>query len=163
MGDTTNKSEHNGAFPNQDSRGSVNTGINVVDDNVAEVVSDDLFESDSEEDLVQISDNSLDSLDAEMASCDAEGKNPTSPLFKILMKAPQCSVKNILQKWIEDGNMVDRGEVSVTLLKLQKLQLYRKALQVSFHFNKISLHLDYLLPTKFLQSKCYLVLCFVFT
>ncbi|XP_020243750.1 pentatricopeptide repeat-containing protein At1g80270, mitochondrial-like isoform X2 [Asparagus officinalis] len=33
------------------------------------------------------------------------------------------------KKWIEDGNMVDRGEVLVTLLKLQKLRLYRKALQ----------------------------------
>ncbi|KAL5198271.1 hypothetical protein ABZP36_001783 [Zizania latifolia] len=50
-------------------------------------------------------------------------------LFQIVLDVPSNSFRNVLDKWIEDGNHLDRNEVKLVLSRLRKQRLYRKALQ----------------------------------
>lgn len=92
-----------------------------------------LFESSSVDNLTEITENHLDSSDTEKACHGTGSKISTYPLFKVLIEAPCTSIDDVLEKWIVDGNILDRGEISVTLLNLQKRRLYEKALQVPRH------------------------------
>ncbi|KAF4356686.1 pentatricopeptide repeat-containing protein At1g80270, mitochondrial [Cannabis sativa] len=58
-------------------------------------------------------------------------KRVTSALFKAIVAAPGLSVTAALDKWVEEGNQIDRGEISLTMLSLRKLQMYGRALQFS--------------------------------
>lgn len=59
----------------------------------------------------------------------AKEKN-SSPLFKIIMDAPHSSVDSALDKWVEEGNALGRGEIAVVILNLRNRRLYVKALEV---------------------------------
>lgn len=58
-------------------------------------------------------------------------------LFQIVLDAPSNSLRTVLDKWIEDGNHLERNEVMLVLFHLRKQRLYWKALQkfqISMHF-----------------------------
>uniref|UniRef100_A0A0D9WWV1 Pentacotripeptide-repeat region of PRORP domain-containing protein n=1 Tax=Leersia perrieri TaxID=77586 RepID=A0A0D9WWV1_9ORYZ len=50
-------------------------------------------------------------------------------LFNLVLNAPSHSFRNVLDKWIEDGNHLDRNEVMLALFHLRKQHLFQKALQ----------------------------------
>ncbi|XP_020587281.1 LOW QUALITY PROTEIN: pentatricopeptide repeat-containing protein At1g80270, mitochondrial-like [Phalaenopsis equestris] len=56
-------------------------------------------------------------------------KGHSSPLFQVIMDSPRPSLNNALDKWVEVGNCLGRGEISLAVLNLRKRQLYGKALQ----------------------------------
>ncbi|KAG0476110.1 hypothetical protein HPP92_012951 [Vanilla planifolia] len=56
-------------------------------------------------------------------------KNQSSPLFKVIIEASRPSLSNALDKWVEEGNSLGRGEISLALLNLRKRRFYGKALQ----------------------------------
>ncbi|KAM0947914.1 putative tetratricopeptide-like helical domain superfamily, pentacotripeptide-repeat region of PRORP [Dioscorea sansibarensis] len=76
------------------------------------------------ESLVGLSDTETDA-DGEKAA----KEKSSSPLFKIIMDAPHSSVDSTLDKWVEEGNALGRGEIAVVVLNLRKRRLYVKALQ----------------------------------
>lgn len=132
-GEKTANGEHVRAVSDQEPQKSDKSGTDVDNENDGELASDEFSDSDSKHNSIEISDNLLDLSGIDLAASGVDGRRPTFSLFRILMKASCSSVNNVLEKWIEDGNIVDRCEVSVTLLKLRKRRLYDKALQVLFH------------------------------
>lgn len=52
-------------------------------------------------------------------------------LFQTVLDAPSFSVGPMLDKWIGDGNQLERNEVLLVLFHLRKQRLYWKALQVT--------------------------------
>lgn len=50
-------------------------------------------------------------------------------LFQTVLDAHSLSVKSVLDKWIEDGNQLERNEVLLVLFHLKKQRLYWKAFQ----------------------------------
>ncbi|KAJ0978979.1 hypothetical protein J5N97_014453 [Dioscorea zingiberensis] len=93
---------------------------------------DDIPAVDKEVDKDEDADHSLGLLDAEKDTNVEKAlnkKNATSPLFKILMEAPRLSMNSALDKWVEEGNPLGRGEISIVMLNLRKWKFYGKALQ----------------------------------
>ncbi|XP_020582020.1 pentatricopeptide repeat-containing protein At1g80270, mitochondrial-like [Phalaenopsis equestris] len=56
-------------------------------------------------------------------------KGRSSPIFKIIMEATRPSLNSALDQWMEAGNSLGQGEISLVLLNLRKRRLYGKALQ----------------------------------
>ncbi|PKU84128.1 pentatricopeptide repeat-containing protein At1g80270, mitochondrial [Dendrobium catenatum] len=56
-------------------------------------------------------------------------KSRSSPVFKIIMEATRLSLTSALDQWVEAGNPLGRGEISLALLNLRKRRWYGKALQ----------------------------------
>ncbi|WOL16381.1 pentatricopeptide repeat-containing protein [Canna indica] len=56
-------------------------------------------------------------------------KSILSPLAKIVMETPQNSLNSALDKWVEEGNPLGRGEIFLIILNLRRRRLYWKALQ----------------------------------
>ncbi|XP_010907599.1 pentatricopeptide repeat-containing protein At1g80270, mitochondrial [Elaeis guineensis] len=86
----------------------------------------------SEEDPDEAADNSLGLSDTESdinVEKESRRKRFTSPLFKILMESPRQTVNSVLDKWVEEGNPLGRGEISIAILNLRKWRFYAKALQ----------------------------------
>ncbi|XP_062187820.1 pentatricopeptide repeat-containing protein At1g80270, mitochondrial-like [Phragmites australis] len=50
-------------------------------------------------------------------------------LFQIVLDTPRNVLRDVLDKWIEDGNRLERNEVLLVLFHLRKQRLYQKALQ----------------------------------
>lgn len=53
-------------------------------------------------------------------------------LFRAIMTAPALSVHKVMTKWVDDGNELSRPVMGVTTMKLRKLRIFSKALQVIF-------------------------------
>ncbi|XP_062111956.1 pentatricopeptide repeat-containing protein At1g80270, mitochondrial-like [Humulus lupulus] len=108
----------------------------VRDTNVGDNCEDELI---SEPDLSDNEDHaepSKDELEISDTEADFSEKAPyrkrvTSALFKAIVAAPGLSVSAALDKWVEEGDEIDRGEISLTMLNLRKLQMYGRALQFS--------------------------------
>ncbi|URE02996.1 DNA-binding protein [Musa troglodytarum] len=85
----------------------------------------------SEEEMNNAADEALSLLDSETDSS-VEKKTQRrveSPLSKIIIEAPRYSLNGTLDKWVEEGNPLGRGEISLVMLNLRKRWLYGKALQ----------------------------------
>ncbi|TVU39981.1 hypothetical protein EJB05_13426, partial [Eragrostis curvula] len=50
-------------------------------------------------------------------------------LFQIVLDTPRNSLVSVLDKWIQDGNCLEKNEVLLALFHLRKQRLYSKALQ----------------------------------
>lgn len=75
--------------------------------------------------------NSLGLSDTELdpSEVKASGKSSTSPLLKILTETPRQSLISALDKWVEEGNPIERAEISIAIVTLRKRRHYGKALQ----------------------------------
>ncbi|XP_015694488.1 pentatricopeptide repeat-containing protein At1g80270, mitochondrial-like [Oryza brachyantha] len=60
---------------------------------------------------------------------DLQDKTYKPFLYKVVFDAPSNNFSHVLDKWIEDGNRLERNEVMMVLFHLRKQHLYRKALQ----------------------------------
>lgn len=105
---------------------------NAGDNNEDELISEPDF-SDSDGDDAEPSKDELEISDTE---ADLSEKRPfrkkgTSKLFKAIIAAPGLSVHSALDKWVEEGNEIERGELALTMLNLRKLRMYGRALQLS--------------------------------
>ncbi|KAK1281407.1 Pentatricopeptide repeat-containing protein [Acorus gramineus] len=84
----------------------------------------------------EASENEISLLDLESVETDKKvpGKSRidvASPLFKLIMEPPHHSVKSALDKWIEEGNSLERTEYYDILHNLRKRKIYGKALGLS--------------------------------
>ncbi|XP_075493319.1 pentatricopeptide repeat-containing protein At1g80270, mitochondrial-like [Primulina tabacum] len=92
--------------------------------------SDMLFEGDG------FTDDEENELEASITEADAGKKRspetkPTSTLTNTILAALAVSMKEVCEKWVEEGNEITQTEVSLTMLELRKRRMFLKALQLS--------------------------------
>ncbi|KAM0981398.1 hypothetical protein TB1_013753 [Malus domestica] len=58
-------------------------------------------------------------------------KGNTLALYKAILSCPGTSIHGALDKWVEEGNEIDRAEVSMAMLNFRRRQMYGRALQLS--------------------------------
>ena len=63
---------------------------------------------------------------------DAKSEKRGSILLKVLIEAPRHEVTKAVEKWANDGNSLDRGELFFVLLSLRRRKWFDKALQVFY-------------------------------
>ncbi|WOL06778.1 pentatricopeptide repeat-containing protein [Canna indica] len=105
---------------------NVGNGSEKIDDE--ELVSEGEFSEESSEDVV----SSLDLADVESKSGGARGdrlRTSQSPLLKTILSATRHSLTSALDKYVEEGSPLGRGEISIVMLNLRKRRLYSTALQ----------------------------------
>lgn len=103
---------------------------NSLDESVHELISDPDFSEvdddyDGSKNDLGVSDNSSERVPS--------GKRVVSVLFKVIANCPAQSVGDVLDKWVKEGNEVEREEVYSAFLALRKTRMYGKAFQVTFH------------------------------
>ncbi|KAL8095238.1 pentatricopeptide repeat-containing protein At1g80270, mitochondrial-like [Apium graveolens] len=59
-----------------------------------------------------------------------EPKRDTIRLLKAIMNAPGLSIKSVLDKWVEDGNEVNKSDIMILNSNLRKRKMYGRALQM---------------------------------
>lgn len=64
-----------------------------------------------------------------------EPKRDCIRLLKTIMNAPGLSIKSVLDKWVEDGNEVDKSDIMILNSNLRKRKMYGRALQVCLHLH----------------------------
>lgn len=106
---------------------------NLLDENADELIAEPDF-SEVDDDDAEVSKNDLGISDTETDLSERlhTEKTADSALFRAIADAPGYSVRDALNKWVEEGNEVDRGEIYVVMLSLRKARMYARALQVSF-------------------------------
>lgn len=77
------------------------------------------------EDELDLSDTEIDT------SKKSDGKVESGNLVKAITTAPALSIHKVMTKWVEDGNEIYRPVMAATMIKLRKLRMYSKALQLS--------------------------------
>ncbi|XP_006389776.2 pentatricopeptide repeat-containing protein At1g80270, mitochondrial [Eutrema salsugineum] len=92
------------------------------DDDEGKLSADD--EEEEEEEEVE-----LDLIETENSRKTVEKK--PSELFKTIVSAAGLSVGSALDKWVEEGNEINRIEVAKALLQLRRRRMYGRALQMS--------------------------------
>ncbi|XP_028103697.1 pentatricopeptide repeat-containing protein At1g80270, mitochondrial-like, partial [Camellia sinensis] len=111
----------------------------VQDSNVDDLNEDQLIsepelseEEDDGDDGVEEPQNELELFDieAEVTEKRPPQKRASSALFKAIMAAPGLSVQSALDKWVEEGNDLNRLEIALAMLNLRKRRMYGRALQV---------------------------------
>jgi hypothetical protein len=63
---------------------------------------------------------------------DSHEKKASLEFCKAIMDAPIHSVASVLDKWFEEGNVLNRLSISKIIVGLRKRRMYGKALQVLF-------------------------------
>ncbi|KAL2464584.1 Pentatricopeptide repeat-containing protein [Forsythia ovata] len=107
---------------------------NAGDENDDELISGpELSEEESSGDEMQGTQNELEVLDNEtdVAEKVSLRRMGTSALARAILAAPASSLGKFLEKWVAEGNEVNRLEVVLAMLALRKRRLYGKALQLS--------------------------------
>ncbi|KAL7169256.1 hypothetical protein ACSBR2_034322 [Camellia fascicularis] len=107
---------------------------NVDDLNEDQLISEpELSEEDDDGDGVEEPQNELELFDteAEVTEKRPPQKRASSALFKAIMAAPGLSVQSALDKWVEEGNDLNRPEIALAMLNLRKRRMYGRALQLS--------------------------------
>ena len=106
---------------------------NTEDDDKDELISEPEFSDD--DDVAESAKNELETVDveADLSEKMSYKKRAASELFKVIVGAQGPSIHSALDKWVEEGNKVDREEISLAMLDLRKSHMYAKALQVGFH------------------------------
>lgn len=64
-----------------------------------------------------------------------EPKRDCIRLLKAIMNAPGLSIKSVLDKWIADGNEVNKSDIIILNSSLRKRKMYGRALQVCLHLH----------------------------
>ncbi|XP_074588419.1 pentatricopeptide repeat-containing protein At1g80270, mitochondrial-like [Curcuma longa] len=76
--------------------------------------------------------SSLDFVDVEASEGGAKKERlrfSHSPIFKLIRETPRSSLICALDKYVEEGKPLGRGEISIAMLNLRKRRLYSMALQ----------------------------------
>lgn len=81
-----------------------------------------------EDDAEEEEDLELDLIETDDSRKTVEKK--PSELFKTIVSAAGLSVGSALDKWVEEGNEINRIEVSKAMLQLRRRRMYGRALQV---------------------------------
>lgn len=110
-------------------------GNNVGEEAAEDLISEpELSDTDSADDLSEAASDVLDLSDDEPSDMSskkvAQKKTFGSPLFKVMMESPRQSINSAIDKWVEEGNMLGRTEMSVAMLNLRKRRMFGRALQV---------------------------------
>ncbi|XP_028114389.1 pentatricopeptide repeat-containing protein At1g80270, mitochondrial-like [Camellia sinensis] len=106
---------------------------NVDDLNKDQLISEpELSEEEDDGDGVEEPQNELELFDteAEVTKKRPPQKRASSALFKAIMAALGLSVQSALDKWVEEGNDLNRPEIALAMLNLRKRRMYGRALQV---------------------------------
>ncbi|KAK1393583.1 Pentatricopeptide repeat-containing protein [Heracleum sosnowskyi] len=72
----------------------------------------------------------LSDIDAKRSKKKFEQKRTSGQLFNAVISAPGLSIKSVLDKWIEDGNEVNKSDILMINLNLRKRKMYGRALQI---------------------------------
>lgn len=113
----------------------------------AEAILESNTNNENEDELISAPDVSDDEEDIESSQNELElsetetdpnvksspRKRDVSALFKAILDFPGLSVHNALDKWVEEGNDLNRAEISLTMLNLRKRRMFGRALQVISH------------------------------
>ncbi|KAI3525933.1 hypothetical protein L1887_05069 [Cichorium endivia] len=79
---------------------------------------------------IELSDNEMEVLSPEITKS-RQQKRAYSEIFKVLMDSPLQPVEKTLDKWVENGESVNRADVSLAMLEFRRRRMYAKALQLS--------------------------------
>lgn len=111
----------------------------ILGDDASDQLPDDNLECDDELDqhnvMIDASETKAKNLRSQFPAIDRSGdtklqnKTYRSYLFQIVLDAPSNSLRHVLDKWIEDGNQLERNDAMLVLFHLKKQHMYRKALQ----------------------------------
>ncbi|XP_057976312.1 pentatricopeptide repeat-containing protein At1g80270, mitochondrial-like [Malania oleifera] len=86
-----------------------------------------------EDNLAETCRNDLDASEIDMGTSgeDSQKKRGFTELFEIIVGAPRRSMGSALNKWVEEGNNLDRPLAASILSNLRKRRMYGKALEYS--------------------------------
>uniref|UniRef100_A0A0E0LIK6 Pentacotripeptide-repeat region of PRORP domain-containing protein n=1 Tax=Oryza punctata TaxID=4537 RepID=A0A0E0LIK6_ORYPU len=111
----------------------------ILGEDVSDRLPDDNLECDDELDqhngMIDASETKAQNLRSLFPAMDRSGgtklqdKTYRPYLFQIVLDAPSNYFRHVLDKWIEDGNQLERKDAMLVLFHLRKQHLYRKALQ----------------------------------
>lgn len=105
------------------------TGKSNADENDTEGLLSEVETFDDDDDAEgNLSEDSLEELDL---SKDEMGRMSSSELLKFIMDTPQQSIHTAISKWFDEGNIMDRTEVSFVLFNLRKRRMLETALKVN--------------------------------
>ncbi|CAL5390876.1 unnamed protein product [Camellia sinensis] len=107
---------------------------NVDDLNEDQLISEpELSEEEDDGDGVEEPQNELELFDTEAKVTEKRPpqKRASSALFKAIMAAPGLSVQSALDKWVEEGNELNRPKIALAMLNLRKCRMYGRALQTT--------------------------------
>ncbi|CAN6576849.1 unnamed protein product [Malus baccata var. baccata] len=105
--------------------------INGNDENIDELISEpELSEVDEE---VEVSQHELELSETETDPSDKISRKKRNPLalYKAILTFPGFSVHGALDKWVEEGNEINRTQISMALLNFRRRQMFGRALQLS--------------------------------
>ncbi|KAB2631116.1 pentatricopeptide repeat-containing protein [Pyrus ussuriensis x Pyrus communis] len=105
--------------------------INGNDENVDELISEpELSEVDEE---VEASQHELELSETETDPSEKILRKKRNPLalYKAILAFPGFSVHGALDKWVEEGNEINRTQISMALLNFRRRQMFGRALQLS--------------------------------
>lgn len=74
--------------------------------------------------------NELEDTATEGSKKKMEPKRDSIRLLKAIMNAPGLSIKSVLDKWVEDGNEVNKSDIWIVNSNLRKRKMYGRALQM---------------------------------
>lgn len=72
---------------------------------------------------------------AEVSKENVEPKRHVNRLLRAILNAPGLSIKSVLDKWVEDGNEVNKTDIMVVNSSLRRRKMFGRALQVCLHFH----------------------------
>lgn len=72
----------------------------------------------------------LTDIDAKRSKKKIEQKITSDQLLNAVISAPGLSIKSVLDKWVEDGNEVNKSDISMINFNLRRRKMYGRALQV---------------------------------
>lgn len=95
-----------------------------------------------------VTDDKENELEASIIEADVGNKRSpktksTSTLTKAILAAHAMPMKEVCEKWVEEGNEVSQTEISLAMLELRKRRMFLRALQLS-EWSESSKHLDFL-------------------
>lgn len=105
----------------------------VQDVNEDELISETDFSEDDYDDA-DSSKQEMEALDAEadLSKSVSSKRKAALALYKTIRETQDLSIPNALDKWIAEGNELDRALIIFVMRNLRKLRMHRKALQVNF-------------------------------
>lgn len=96
-----------------------------------ELISDsELSDGGSDDEVAGLKELELSDTDAKRSKKKFERKRTSDQLLNAVIRAPGLSIKSVLDKWVEDGNEVNKSDILMINLDLRKRKMYGRALQV---------------------------------
>ncbi|KAL0555077.1 hypothetical protein IC582_009010 [Cucumis melo] len=103
-----------------------------ADDNEEELTSGSEIDDDDDNAVDDGTQNELYLLERETGLAEKKStKRGSFELFNVIWKAPGLSVASALDKWVSDGKVLRRADISLAMLNLRKRRMFGKALQFS--------------------------------